>query len=486
MEVLNHEVTFGPTIADFISSTKQIKILIAPLGEGKTFGCVGATIAHAKRCGVPIRAAILRDTLENIRLSIVPSVQEFFQNIPQAYQFRNEYKELYLYTDPPIQFDLFGIDDPASLSKLQGSSAWSLIWLNEPAPIADKANAGLSVDVYRTAVVRALRHTGTPGVLIVDMNPSDEEHWTFEEFEQKPDTDDRFPLVQKQVWHVPYGENAELKEESRQAAKLMYAEGTAEYIRYVEGRFAPIMKGVNVTPHYDRTRHMIIDRKGLPVPLAPAPGLVGFAFFDSWSNPACVLGQITKTNRLVFLDTLVLPQSDIETLLETQVIPMLESPRWKGVCRGWRIGGDGTMTNMDQSSRLKSAARTVESYFPGCRFEAGPREWNQIEPHLSYVLTHNNYRGDSLILLSGDNKILDRGLAGAWHYRKNNSGQRVGQLPVKDGASHPCDAWANAVCVLLPSRLADMSADTMDKYRAADLRQRRRAQGYATGALLRR
>jgi hypothetical protein len=118
---------FSPTITDFINSTKVITILIAPLGEGKTFGCIGAMIAHAKRCGVPIRCAIVRDTLENIKLSIVPSIQEFFQEAPQAYRFKNEYKELTIFSNPRVDVDLFGIDDPASLGKLQGSSAYSLI-----------------------------------------------------------------------------------------------------------------------------------------------------------------------------------------------------------------------------------------------------------------------------------------------------------------------------------------------------------------------
>ena len=483
---INRDFSQQPTVSDFINSTKTICILIAPLGEAKTFGVIAKTITHAKRCGRPIRGAIIRDTLENIKLSIVPSIQEFFEECPAAYRFHNEYKELTIYSDPPITVDLFGIDDPASLSKLQGSSAWSFIWLNEPAPLADKANAGLSRDVYRTAVVRALRHKATPGLVMVDMNPADEDHWTYEEFLETPDFDEDFPLITKQVWHVPYGENPHLKEESRQAAMKMYAPGTPEYIRYVQGKFAPIQKGIAVTPHYDRTRHMILAPNGKGWPLIPAGGLVGFASFDSWSNPACTLGQITQTNRLVFLDTLRLEDSDIETLMETMVVPMLESPRWKGVSRGWRICGDATMENMDQSSKNRTAARVVQKYFPGCRFEAGPREWNLIEPQLQYVFTHNDGRGEPLILLSGDNKLLDKGLAGAWHYRKNNSGERSSSIPVKDRASHFCDCLASAVCRLLPSRLEVIPQENMDQYRQADMRQRQKACGYATQGAKRR
>ena len=194
-----------PTVSDFINSHATIKIIVAPLGEAKTWGCIAATISHAQRCGVPIRCAIIRDTLVTSRLSIVPSIEQFFAYNHNAYRFQNDDKELTIFTEPQITVDLFGIDDSASQSKLQGSSAWTLIWLNEPAPIADKANAGLSRDVYRLAVIRALRHEGTPGQVLVDMNPADEDHWTYEEFIEAPDYDEEFPLITKRVWQCECG-----------------------------------------------------------------------------------------------------------------------------------------------------------------------------------------------------------------------------------------------------------------------------------------
>ena len=474
------KIIFSPTVRAFIDSHKTITILIASLGEGKTFGCIGAILSHAKRCGQPIRVAIVRDTLEKIKLSIVPSFQEFFQDCPGGITFKNEFKELTirLKTDDGIslniQVDLFGLDDPASLGKLQGSSAWSLIWLNEPAPIADKSNAGLSEEVYNMAVIRCVRHTGTPGRLLVDMNPADEDHWTYRRFIEEPDIDPRYPLIQKQVWHVPYGENKALKDESRQAAMKMYEHDKASYDRYVRGVFARIDPGAPVTPGYNPDRHLSKTR------LIPAPGLVSFAFFDSWSNPSCVLGQITNMNRLIYLDTVRLSGSDIITLMELQVIPLLESPRWKGKAKAWRIGGDPTMKNMDQSNKLKSAAREVEKFFPGCFFEPGPREWSMIERHIRSVLRDSDSRGEPMILLSADNRILDRGLSGAWHYHLNNQGKRTSSVPHKDEASHPCDGWASSVCVLLPSKISYLSKRKNQQRGAKALN---RAKSYGMGGV---
>jgi hypothetical protein len=472
------ELTFdlSPTVADFVASDSTICVLISPAGEGKTFGGVVAMPAHAKRNNQRIFAAIVRDTHENIKLSTARSIEEVFQEYPGILHWRNDFKQLTIRSEPPVEVDLFGIDDHTSLSKLQGPQ-YALIWLEEPAPMSDRSNAGLSEEVYNASALRCARQRGIIPRLQITMNPASKDHWTHRRFIEEEIVLEDFPMVTKRVWQIPYGENRNLSLAARQFAMYAYQNDPAAYMRYVLGRFAPTQLGLPVTPQYRRDRHMIIDTNGKPVLLAPANGLVSFAFFDSWSNPSAVLGQITQNNRLIFLDTLRLLTSDIETLLETQVIPLIESPRWRGKPFAWRIGGDRTMINMDQSSRRRSAARTVEQYFPGSKFEPGPREWREIESQLSWALTHNDHTGEPLVLLSGDNSILESGLAGGWHYSKNNAGERSSAVPVKGSDSHPCDAWANAICCLLPSTIKVGQKET---YRKENQRIRRRVSTYAT------
>lgn len=462
-----------PTQKAFAKSEAVVNVIYSNTGEGKTFACVAALIEHVKRCGVPIRVAIVRDTLENLKSSVVISIQDFFQNDPSAYRFSDGYKKLTIFTKPhKITADLFGIDDLGSLGKLQGPE-YALIWLNEPAPIADadRVSAGLSEDVFKAALVRCARQKGTRARLQVDMNPADQDHWTYRRFIEEEQIDPDNPLITKAVFRVPYGENIHANEVSRQAVRAAYKGDDANYARYVLGQFAKVYKGPAVTPSYNEERHLA---KGN---IIPSPGLVSFAFFDSWSNPSCVLGQITQYNRLIFIDTVTLEGSDIETLLETQVIPLLESPRWKGKAKGWRVGGDRTMLVMDQSNKLESAARKVSKYF-GCYFDPGPQHWSMIQNHINRALTQSDNRGEPMILISADNKVLHKGLNGGWHYHINNQGKRTSNIPVKDELSHPCDAWANAVCVLLPSKLSGIKKHS---HKAQFDKIRRRAQSYATG-----
>lgn len=470
--------TATPTQLAFIKSEAVVNVIYSNTGEGKTWACIRAILEHAYRCGKPIRIAIVRDTLENLKTSVVRSIEEFFQSSPSAFRFWDGYKKLTIYLKDEnkkpltITADLFGIDDPAALSKLQGPE-YALIWLNEPAPITDseRLSAGLPEEAFKAALVRCARQKGTLARLQVDMNPADEDHWTYKRFLEDDLIDEENPLITKAVFRVPYGENIHASEVSRQAVRAAYKDDQAGYCRYVLGQFAKVYKGPAVTPGYNRVRHLS------PAPLIPAPGLVSFAFFDSWSNPSCVLGQITQYNRLIFLDTLRLEGSDIETLMETQVVPLLESPRWKGKAKGWRLGGDPTMKNMDQSNKLLSAARKLEKYF-GTFFEGGPKEWSMIENHIRWALRQTDFRGEPMILLSADNKILDKGLNGAWHYHINNQGKRTSTLPVKDEASHPCDSFAAAVCVLMPTKLSNIKKRSN---RAHAQKARRRAASYAGG-----
>ena len=140
-----------PTQAQFALSRAVVVIIAGPMGESKTFGGILGIFAHFERCrrallklGIPLEVAIVRDTHENIKRSIVKVFGEFFGANPGIrYDWRTDYKHLTLHTNPKITCDLFGVDDLPSLTKLQGS-AYSCIWLDDPVPYTDaeRTNAG--------------------------------------------------------------------------------------------------------------------------------------------------------------------------------------------------------------------------------------------------------------------------------------------------------------------------------------------------------
>jgi len=446
MTTLAIDFELSVTQEEFIFSDAIVNALISNTGEGKTFASIAALPIHAMRCplphGSPLRVAIIRDTHQNIKMSIVPSIKE--TPFAPICKFYDDYKVLKIASKTPVEAHLLGIDDPAALSKLQGPE-FGLIWINEPAPIIDRMNAGISEEVFNLALVRCARQKNTIPRLQIDMNPGDKGHWTHRRLIENKYIDPDNPEITKKIWFIPYGENKFVNEISRAAVRAAYANDPSAYTRFVKGEFAPTYVGARVAPQFNKDTHVSNFF------LKPAEGLWSFIMWDGWHKPAALLGQITRSNRVVFLDACYTNKvSDIRSLIRNQVMPLLNSPRWKNVeVKGWRHIGDFTMRQPDQSNRSECAAEVVEKTF-GCIFESGPARWDVMKHGIGYALNHA-VDGRSAVIIDPRLEWLISGLEGKWHYKTDHQGNIMNPKPVKNDYSHLCDAFANGVNVLVPA-----------------------------------
>jgi hypothetical protein len=411
-----------------------------------------AMIYHGFRCGVKLRAAIIRDTHTNILRTIVPAFEAFFLDSGTPHKWSHDFKKLHIFTGKGIEVDLLGIDDLASVADIQGGE-WGLIWLEEPCPYTDSrtANAGLSEDLYNAALVRCTRQQGTKGRLQISSNHPDEEHWFYTRCLMAPDgiVDPRAPLITKETIEFLPGENTHLKAESSQAVIAAYANDPIGYARFVKGEAAMRYPGKAVVGRlFNPAIHVS------PIPLEPVEGLMSFIGWDSWGNPAACLGQQWPDGRLWILDECV-DGEDVRDLLHNSVNPLVQSPRWKDKSYGWRQIGDRTMRQPDQSRHDECAADAVEQEFdPGMQqtipFELGPQTWPQIRLGVTHALQWM-VRGQPAILIDATRcKRLVGGLKGRWHYPTNKTGAITQITPLKDNSSHICDGFANAVSILAP------------------------------------
>jgi intein/homing endonuclease len=438
-----------------------------------TFAAIIDCMTHARNQGVPIRGAIVRDTHQNIKTSTVPSIEKvLLPNFgPKSYLFKDDFKLLTIFSNPRVVLDLFGIDDPTSLGKLQGPEyAW--IMLEEPAPIAGagRTNAGLSEDVFNAALVRCTRQEGTVGRLVVTMNPADEDHWTYRRFFEDPAVDPDNPLITRKVFRIKPGENIHVSELSRQAVRSAYKNDPASFLRYAKGEFAPVYRGKKVTPEFDPKGHVHES------PLVPAQGLVGFRMWDGYSNPCVHMGQITQTGRAVFIDTHMVENSDIRVLIETKVLPSMGSPKWKDKCKSWRDIGDISMMTPDQSNKQESAGKVVETQLHTV-FERGPSRWEIMKIGLGHALRLKNEIGLHMVVINPEDRQLIKALDGAWSYKTDPSGNITSTIPQKDKWSHIGDAFANGVNVLFPSNEIKVDKEKFKKQRQQMIE---RAQSYST------
>jgi hypothetical protein len=432
----------SPTQSKFVHTDAHIAMLMGPMGEGKTFAGTAGLLRHAQRCGKPIRAALIRDTHQNIKISTVPSLKEILGGFVD---FHDDCKQMEVHSDPKVTADLFGIDDPASMSKLQGPE-YACIWLEEPAPIIEKANAGLPRDVFDLAIARASRQKGTLLRVQVTQNPADEDHWT-EDVANSPGVYEEDVAsgmqILKEVYRIAYGENTYLNPLSRLANKAAFRNEPGKYARYVEGRPAAVQKGKRVTPEYNPKIHFAA--RELPV----IPGALGLRFYDGWHHPVCLIAQYIPPGKIWFHNCFWGDGVGIKELLEQQVVPMIMSPKYRGKIADWRDIGDPSMRTGDQSTALESAARRLEGILK-TSFEPGPTKWSYRLDPLRSALSMLGPDGSPLIYVSQSAYDLHRALNGGWHFKSDNSGKIIGNLPVKDKAADVGDAAAYGVAKVLP------------------------------------
>lgn len=436
----NLHFALGPTQLAFVTSVAHICMLMGPMGEGKTFAGTVGLIAHAQRCGRDIRAALIRDTFENIKTSTLPDMKEY---LGPWLHVSDGGKKAVIKTNPSVEIDLFGVNDPASISKLQGPQ-YGIIWLEEPAPIYERANAGLPREVFNMSLARASRQRGTTMRVQITQNPADEEHWTSLLAEEPEDylIAEDGTVITKQVFNIPRGENSNLSSITRAANMAAFKDDPAKWQRYVEGQIATVHEGKKVCPAYEPRIHY--SPKILPVFKGE-----GFQFWDGWLHPSCVLAQYNGLGQLVIHDVLYDEGLGIKELIEEQVNPMLQSAKWRGKINSWRAIGDRTIKTPDQGSVRSIPAKLIEKAF-NCRFEPGPESWVARKDPLNMAFKRLLNGGHPLVILSRSATRLHRALRGGWHYKVDNNGNIIGDKPLKNLHSHVGDATAYGIAILIP------------------------------------
>jgi hypothetical protein len=408
----------------FINSTATIAALIGPQGEGKTFGGFWGMVQHSRRFSGKMRGAVIRDTFENIKNTTIPSIRDASQN--EALFSAGGKKMNFM----NVEVDLFGIDDLASLSKLQGAE-YTFVWLEEPAPIAEKANAGLREEVFDISLSRISRQRDSVPRMQITMNPADEDHWTYHKLIEDPHND---KYIKTEIVQIPYGENWVLRKEQRELVKMAYKHRPDLYARYVEGKFSFVAIGESVTPEYDEKKHRAKKR------LDPMEKVSVFRLWDGGLNPTCVFLQITPSGKLHFLDTVRGENMGVKQLIQTRIKPLLER-RYYYVDE-WRDIGDPSMANREQSDSSQSAAEIIHQELDAV-FEKGESNWENRREALREMFTRD------MALLSPHEGVLHRAFRGGWHYHKDPSGRVLKDKPVKDIHSHPGDAVSHGVARIL-------------------------------------
>lgn len=431
----------GPAVCIKVAHPSGLFVVDHFIVTHNTVGAVSRMIRIAEQPLVadppPMEAAFVRDFWTNLERTTIETLKDGTRKGWWDCRFYDSDRQADL-NDGLVHFSFFGMDRPEDATRFLGYQA-AVIGIEEAAPAADLAS-GVSPEVFGMALSSLSQEEYKTSVQVT-MNPPDEGHWTVRVIDLL--IEQRLDHLRVETFWIPPGENQHISQRYRDRMRAgLEAIGRHDLVvRLAMGQKGSVQIG-------ERVAHAFADLHVAREPLPQSPRWESFRFWDFWHHPACILLQRTPAGHLNVLLALVGEGVGVDELIREQLLPWMQHhgmwaatalPGRPGV-RGytWRDIGDPSGCTGDQSSSRRSAAKVVEALLH-TSFEPGPTSVTARVLAVNTVL-NRNLAGRPLVLIDAeDGGPLIRGLRGGWHRMKSKAGV-VGPI-VKDGHSHPCDAF---------------------------------------------
>ncbi len=434
-----------PTVKRFIQSRKKYKLIIGPLGSGKSSGCVMHLFntmlqQEPNSKGVrKTRYAIVRNTSKQLRDTTKKTIDDWIP--PSLYEWK-EAAGMYIFrfkledgTIVESEWLLRPLDDPKQVRDLL-SLELTGAWINEGKEVREDIFKMLRGRIGRYPPKREV-HPTYP-YIIIDSNPPDTEHWLYKLFEELPHYDERWRSL-AEVFRQPSGLSPEA-ENIRNLPEGYYEDlcigQDEDWIRvYVHGEYGYVKTGKPVFPNYKDNIHCA---KEILKPIRALPLIIGM---DFGLYPAAVFTQHTERGQLRVIEELVSEEpTDLEQFVTEALIPKLNSSEYFGM--EYLIIGDPAGTARSQIDK-----RTCFSVLKKYGFKAYPAYTNALHDRImavNFYLTRMIDGEEPAFLLSPKCKVLRKALISEYKFRRlRTSGEKYADVPEKNFYSHCIEASVN-------------------------------------------
>lgn len=425
----NINYTAPPTIADFMMSDAFVRIIMGPVGSGKSTGCLMEIVRRmCEQAPGPdgvrrTRFTIVRQTLQQIKQTVL---KEFYTWIAPVTQFKVSENTIYInFNDIACEIHLIPLEDEDDQKRLL-SMQLTGAWVNEFPEIDPSIIPSLCGRLGRYPS----NAQGGPSWfgLVMDGNFPDEGGvWhNILENERPPDWD-----VHKQPGGLsPIAENIENLPGGRQYYERLSSNNSPSWVkRYVLAEYGDDPSGTAVFRESFNTGFHVRDTVE---PVVGHPLIIGQDFGrDPWS----VVCQLDHMGRFLVLEEVAAEDIGLEMHLRDVLRTRLLQPRYFG--KKVAIVGD-------------PAGRAKDSIYEETSFDAikrlgfmgFPAPTNDLDPRLraieSFLLAQRN-GGPALVVDRSRCPTLVRALSGGYRYAYTKGGQRK-PTPEKNKFSHPVDA----------------------------------------------
>lgn len=452
MQILKYSLDSVPTVERFIKSRARYKLIMGPLGSGKSTGCVihlfNEMISQKPDAqGVRrTRYAVVRNTAPQLNYTTKKTIDEW---IPDTIREWSESKRTYFFkfrlgdgTIVESEWILKHLDNEEQVRDLLSLDLTGA-WLNEAREIREDVFKMLRGRINRYPPKRLYKVGATYPFIIMDTNPPHTEHWLYKLFEELPKVDHKWAKL-IEVFKQPSARSPQAENLPNLAPnyyeELMYGQDE-DWIRvYVDGEYGYVKAGKPVFPSYKDSFHCARE----PIePMERRPVIIGM---DFGLTPAAVFVQLTLEGQLRVLHEIVTEDAtDLETFVIEYLLPVMNDMFFN--CPSYIVGDPAGKSRSQVDSR--SCFHVLNSF--GLR--AFPAYTNSLQERLRAVniyLTRTVKGNEPAFLLSPTCKYLRKGFISEYHFRKLRvMGDRYADTPEKNIYSHVFDALQYACLGLM-------------------------------------
>jgi hypothetical protein len=441
MEIVSY--TTPKTVGDFMLSNAFFRVIMGPVGSGKTTGCIFEVLKRAMeqapgRDGVRrTRFAIVRTTLSQLKMTVLLDVLAWLRPIASykvseqliTIEFDDVYSEWFMI---PLEEE----EDQKRLLSMQLTGAW----LNEAIETSPDLIGAISGRCGRFPS----RAEGGPTWfgLIGDTNaPIEGSDW------HKLMEDDR--PADWVIFRQPSGLSIEAENLDNLPGGRLYYERLAQnpnkdfVRRYVDAEYGEDPSGTAVfRESFKRSFHTVDE-------VTPVPGQLVLVGQDFGRHPCSLICQPDHKGRLLVLEEVIAEDIGLETHVSRSLKPKLMQARYADL----KIAAVGDPSGLARGPFLEEDSFDV---LRRLGVPAFPSTTNDIDARLRAVeamLFQQRDGGPALVIDRGRCPNLVRALNGAYRYAKTKDGITKPLPEKKNPWSDLCDAL-EYVCLVYNAGIA--------------------------------
>lgn len=301
----------GPVAKAFMEDDSFVRLIVGPLGSGKTSVCAVELLRRAREQAPGpdgmrrFRAVVIRNTFAMLKSTTIPSWVTWCPA---------HYGKLTMGTSPithkivtddlDIEIIFMPLDSEDDVKKLLSLEV-TMAWIDECREVPKAVLDGLTgrVGRYPSKMQGGCTWSG----IVLSTNPSDQENWVYK---IAADTPEGWSVYRQPGGTTPEAENLENLPDGYYSRIAAGKEEEWKSV-YIGGEFGFTIEGRAVFTSFRDKVHVA------PAPILPVPEL-GLILGADWGlTPACAIGQCLPDGRLIILDEFVCFDTGIIRFAET-------------------------------------------------------------------------------------------------------------------------------------------------------------------------